>query len=493
MDAAEGIRPGARAQRIRDVARETLRLIAERRLPPTPEHYERLWREVSGGAPDADPAHGGPSASRTWGELLGQALRLGVVPQLEHVPELQHDARALAAEAVQLGADVADVDDVLRYAAKLRAFWEALSAKNLDAEHIREGLMRILKLLTGNIADMLADDSWLRGQLEVVHVLADGPIDLPVVTELEKRLREIAFQQGVLKQSLDQAKDAMRTMMATFVERLAVLAEGTAGYHDRLEGHARRIERAGSLAELSTLVIEIMEDTRGVQQEIGRSRAQLMAAQRSVHEHEARAKELETELSRLSTRLNEDYLTQLLNRRGLARAYSSESSRADRGERPMCVAILDIDHFKAFNDQHGHAAGDAALIHLAKVVRESIRPSDSLARWGGEEFVILLPDTGLNDAMRTMQRVQRALTRRYFLHNHDRVLITFSAGVAQRRPGESQDALLERADRALYEAKKAGRNRVHADEGPAVDADEELPAPPQLPVTPAGSVPARTA
>jgi diguanylate cyclase len=328
----------------------------------------------------------------------------------------------------------------------------------------------------------------MRGQMEVVSLLADGPLDSHTLTEVERRLREVSFQQGVLKHSLEQAKDAMRTMIGTFVDRLSSLAAGTAGYHERLDRYAQRIERADSLAELSTLVVEVMEDTRGVQADIGTAQAELQQAQRTVVEHEARTKRLEAELSALSSRLNEDYLTQLLNRRGLARTYQAEANRADRAGEAMCMALLDIDNFKLLNDRLGHAAGDAALVHLSRVVRESIRPSDSIARWGGEEFVILLPDTTLEGAVVTMQRVQRALTRRYYLHNHERVLITFSAGVAQRHPGESQEDVLARADRALYKAKTAGRNRVVADDGSV-----EAPAGPLTAATPVDPAPARSA
>ena len=97
---------------------------------------------------------------------------------------------------------------------------------------------------------------------------------------------------------------------------------------------------------------------------------------------------------------------------------------------------------------------------MPRVVRQSLRPSDVIARYGGEEFVILLGDTTAADAVNVMMRVQRELTRRFFLHNNERVLITFSAGVAQRAPASRRTTSIERADRALYRAKEAGKNRV---------------------------------
>lgn len=108
----------------------------------------------------------------------------------------------------------------------------------------------------------------------------------------------------------------------------------------------------------------------------------------------------------------------------------------------------------------GHEGGDAALVHLADVARQTIRPQDSLARYGGEEFVIVLPDTALEAGITILKRLQRDLTTRYFLRGQDRVLITFSAGVAQFSPGEDMEDALKRADRAMYTAKRTGKNRV---------------------------------
>jgi diguanylate cyclase len=121
---------------------------------------------------------------------------------------------------------------------------------------------------------------------------------------------------------------------------------------------------------------------------------------------------------------------------------------------------MDIDHFKNLNDNLGHDAGDDALAHLAQVTRAALRPTDVLARYGGEEFVIILPETDMDEGVRVMTRVQRELTKNFFLHKNERVLVTFSAGVAQRFGTEAADSVMKRADFAMYQAKHSGRNRV---------------------------------
>jgi diguanylate cyclase len=131
-----------------------------------------------------------------------------------------------------------------------------------------------------------------------------------------------------------------------------------------------------------------------------------------------------------------------------------------RSSSPLALALLDIDNFKKLNDSQGHAAGDTALVHLVKVVKDLVRPTDTVARYGGEEFVVLMPDTDLDGAIQVMQRVQRELTKRFFLHNNEKMLITFSAGVTLYRTGEQRDDTIQRADQAMYHAKKSGKNRV---------------------------------
>jgi diguanylate cyclase len=129
----------------------------------------------------------------------------------------------------------------------------------------------------------------------------------------------------------------------------------------------------------------------------------------------------------------------------------------------MSVALLDIDDFKKLNDTQGHLAGDEALIHLTKVIRDTLRPQDIVARYGGEEFVILFPETVLDEAVTAMVRLQRDLTRRFFMFQNQKLLITFSAGVAELAPGEKRESVLKRVDTTMYAAKKSGKNRVYTD------------------------------
>ena len=139
-----------------------------------------------------------------------------------------------------------------------------------------------------------------------------------------------------------------------------------------------------------------------------------------------------------------------------------EIARTRRLDSSLCLALLDVDNFKALNDRLGHASGDAALVHLAQVTREVMRPQDLLARYGGEEFVLLLPDTTVDSGVKAMMRLQRELTTRFFLQGSERVLITFSAGVAQLGSDEASSDVIRRADQAMYLAKRAGKNRVMA-------------------------------
>jgi diguanylate cyclase (GGDEF)-like protein len=162
-----------------------------------------------------------------------------------------------------------------------------------------------------------------------------------------------------------------------------------------------------------------------------------------------------------------DPLTELGNRRHFDQALSSEWDRAAREERPLAVLMVDIDHFKTYNDSRGHAAGDQCLKAVARALREHCaRPGDIVCRWGGEEFAVILPDTDLPGAAHVAQEIVRMVSGLRIEHGSPGagIHVTVSAGAAAASPshGGPPRELVEKADAALYAAKHAGRNRAES-------------------------------
>jgi diguanylate cyclase len=328
----------------------------------------------------------------------------------------------------------------------------------------QELLMRLFKLLLENVSELIEDDSWLHGQIEGVQSLLTGPINPVALKDATRSLKEVIYKQGLLKHSLSEAKITVKNMMITFIDRLSAVATSTGDYHEKIDTYSRKISQAPDINTLNKILDDVMRDTRNAQNEALRSRDEMIRARQEVQEAERRIHTLESKLEQMSELVREDQLTGSLNRRGLDDVFEREVARSERRHTPFCIAMLDLDDFKKLNDTHGHLAGDEALVHLVKVVKETLRTMDVIARFGGEEFLIMLPDTPLEEATQTVTRVQRELTKQLFMHNNERLLITFSAGVALRAPNEDQQSLIKRADDALLKAKRAGKNRVVAAE-----------------------------
>lgn len=155
-----------------------------------------------------------------------------------------------------------------------------------------------------------------------------------------------------------------------------------------------------------------------------------------------------------------DPLTGLPNRRGMLERLIEQAALASRHGRGFVVALVDADNFKTINDAHGHAGGDEALRSLAACMREFVRASDVVARWGGEEFIILFPDTGLEGAGTVAERLRGEVCAMRIAHAGRSMRLTVTVGLAEAVPGEDIDRTLRRADEALYEGKRMGRNQV---------------------------------
>jgi diguanylate cyclase len=326
-------------------------------------------------------------------------------------------------------------------------------------------LAGLARELTAGLTELAEDESWARGQAAAMQARlgpADGSTALTVrsVRATHELLAQTRHQQQRLKGERDRARDALKTLVNSLVADLGELGGRTGRFGAQLDGYADSIEQADSLDGLATLVHEMVQQSRSVQAEFASASSRLQAGQAEAEQLSTRVRELEGQLRQLSEEVSIDALTQVANRRGLAQAFEAESARHARDGTTLAVALIDIDNFKKLNDSLGHGVGDEALKSLAARVRAALRPVDHVARFGGEEFVLLLPATDIEQAQEALTRLQRELTVSLFMHEGREVFVTFSGGVTAWRTGEAIDAAIERADEALYEAKRAGKNRT---------------------------------
>lgn len=496
-----------------EIARETLRRLAMRRIAPTPDNYQALYQEIVGGgrapqnAPNAATALAGlvmdlnlhhPELGTTveslddalrqgdWGgcrkqlglivrqlkqntqqpatndsvsllrELLAKTLEFGVVVQLSHLPNLAQRAQKLATSL----RDATSPSRLNEAASSLKTLWMDIDLNASQTLDQQETLKRILLLLIENIGELLDDDTWLRGQLDVVQDVIAGPLRIKDLQEAERRLKDVIYKQSMVKHGLREATATLKAAMTTFVNRMGDVVAVSDEYQQKLVAHVEHISQTEDVLELNRILETLLVETRSVQTGTRAVHQELLSERDAALAAEKRIQLLEHQIAEMSSLIREDPLTHSLNRRGLDDEFARETARSERFNTAFSIAVLDLDNFKKLNDERGHQAGDEALIHLVQVAHDELRITDHVARLGGEEFLIMLPNTPRDEAVQTITRLQRGLTKKYFLDKNERVLITFSAGVAERMPGESQEALIARADAAMYEAKRSGKNRV---------------------------------
>jgi diguanylate cyclase len=395
--------------------------------------------------------------STQWRDMLLRAFELVIIPNLEAVPKIHQKAVNLLSRMRK----ASNEQSLIICAADLKSILLSLEMQRDQQSRIHESLLQLLRLVLSSMGEMVQnEDQWLYAQTTVISDIVSKPVSLNTLYDAESSLKELVYKQSQIKPALTEAKDTLKKMVTTFVDRLVEMTESTSDYHDKIEAYQQKIATTDNIGELNVLLNSILDDTRSIGLTVQRTRDEFMNSQRQAIAAEKRIQELTAELDYIGQVAHQDYLTGALNRRGMDEAIEREFNRADRHNTALCIAMLDIDHFKKLNDTLGHATGDEALTHLVKVLKDVLRTTDVLARYGGEEFIIILPDTPQDEAVKVITRVQRELTKNFFMYNNERVLITFSAGVAERALNEAPEALIPRADAALYKAKHSGRNQV---------------------------------
>ncbi len=390
-----------------------------------------------------------------WKQVALRSMRL-----LEQTCGESTSARTKLSEYAAQQATPLTAEDIARLVPRFTDAAAVIERQIAEERKVRIGLQRLLGLLCDNMKTLTPDEAWLAGQLEPIRALLSGPLDSAQLSQAELQLAAVIAHQAGARSSLQEAKVALKEILATLIERLGGVGDSTGRFYEQVDDYQKQLERATDFGTLSRVVQGLLAETSLVRQDVQKSRDELLAARRKVEAYERRVRALELELTQVSTLVQKDPLTHLLNRRGLEDAFRIETARAARYVAPLVFMMLDVDNFKRVNDSYGYIAGDRALVHLAQVMHATMRPTDLIGRLGGEEFAVLFQATDIDEAIQATERLQRELARRPLAYERQSIPITFSAGAVLWRTGESLEDLIRRADEALYGAKRAGKNRV---------------------------------
>jgi diguanylate cyclase len=408
-----------------------------------------------------EPSVPAEAAAGAWPQVAAsfeQTLRAALPSDDANAATVARELNAQAQRWRGAGADSALAAEVEATCAQARRVF-------VQRHHLVDELGKLVRALGEGLIDLAEDESWARGQAEAMRASLSGEgsgesLSVRGVRAAADMLTQTRLQQQRLRGERDRARGALRALVESLSSELQALGGQTGRFSDELTRCTEDLEHADSREQMTSVLHQMLTASRSVQTEVADASARISASRVQADELNTRVRQLEGELQRLSEEVSTDALTQVANRRGLAQAFDVESARSQREGRPLAIGLIDIDNFKKLNDSLGHGAGDVALKTLAAQVRAALRPVDHVARFGGEEFVVLLPGSALAAAQEALTRVQRSLSMGLFMHEGREVFITFSAGVTLWQNGEPLGSALERADSALYEAKRAGKNRT---------------------------------
>jgi diguanylate cyclase len=278
------------------------------------------------------------------------------------------------------------------------------------------------------------------------------PITREIANELYDRYFGIVSESETIRETGQSLERAIERLMG-FVQEAG---DGSAEYGEALENFSGQLQKDNTAAEMRTLVGAILAETKKMSDRNDNLQSELIASTKEVSE-------LRETINNARREALTDALTGLANRKAFDEAISAMSIEAERDNTTLALLMLDIDHFKRFNDTYGHQLGDQVLRLVARTFTECIKGRDMAARYGGEEFAILLPQTQIQNAVKLGDAIRETVAKKRIVNRQSGQSlgqITLSVGVAIYRPGEPSADLIQRADEALYSAKRGGRNRV---------------------------------
>lgn len=332
--------------------------------------------------------------------------------------------------------------------------FQASSGEAVDHE-------RTIRLLVSSLVPSIAP-TMDNATIELSQKLHNNPAYV-ATDECEKELKTaIAMRIALDKHSVEEMVNALDVLLEKLSAQLIDLIERSESSSSEIREVKRDLEalETHKPTDFKTAHKRLYTIASTLEEKVEVLSKDLKVHNEKVNQMGKKIATLESELAQATQASREDFLTKLFNKRAIEEHLGLKEAEYERNGHSFCVAMLDLDHFKSVNDTYGHEAGDAVLIAFAKILKLEVRTSDTVGRYGGEEFLVILGETDLEGAKTFCEKVRAHVEQAHFMYQGERIGVSVSIGVAQRSDFPSLKALINGADERLYDAKRKGRNRV---------------------------------
>lgn len=343
--------------------------------------------------------------------------------------------------------------------ANLRSTIESLNLHKSAEDGVDHN--RTIRLLISSLVPSIAP-TMDNATIELSQKLSDNPSYI-ATDECEKELKTaIAMRIALDKHSVEEMVNALDKLLEKLSAQLIDLIERSESSSSEIREVKRDLEALenNKPTDFKTAHKRLYTIASTLEEKVEVLGKDLKVHNEKVTKMGKKIATLEAELAQATQASREDFLTKLFNKRAIEEYMSLKEAEFERHGHSFCVAMLDLDHFKAVNDTYGHEAGDAVLIAFAKILKDEARTSDIVGRFGGEEFLAILGDTDLEGAKIFCEKVRAHVEQAHFMYQGQRIAVSVSIGVAERSDYPSLKGLVKGADEHLYDAKRKGRNRV---------------------------------
>jgi diguanylate cyclase len=256
--------------------------------------------------------------------------------------------------------------------------------------------------------------------------------------------------------AVNQLSNSVKEIIHEFLTKVNKEGEGLSDYAQTLSSFSSKMENANDITDIKSLIGHLLNETK-------KRENATQSMQTSLESMALEMKKLRAEVSKLNSEATTDSLTKVNNRRAFDMEIENFISASKADQKPLSILFIDLDHFKRFNDKFGHTIGDKVLRFVATLLKNNIKGSDSVSRYAGEQFAILLPETPFDGALIVAENIRERLSKQTLSDSAEKIelgTVTASIGVVPYHYGDSAEQFLRQADHYMHEAKRAGRNKV---------------------------------